>query len=74
MQRLAPLAQRLATDFGPDPRWDNPRATQIRLPGFTVDALVELGGNVSQLYAEAYQCPHVSMWSIALMWPIWPGP
>jgi hypothetical protein len=60
MQRLAPLAQRLATDFGPDPRWDNPRATQIRLPGFTVDALVELGGNVCQLYAEAYQCPRVS--------------
>lgn len=32
VQRLAPLAQRLATDFGPDPRWDNPRATQVRLP------------------------------------------
>lgn len=59
-QRLAPLAQRLATDFGPDPRWDNPRATQIRLPGFSVEALVELGGRVSALYAEAYQCPRVS--------------
>ncbi len=35
MQRLAPLAQRLATDFTTDPRFDNPRAVQIRLPGFT---------------------------------------
>jgi hypothetical protein len=50
VQRLAPLAQRLATDFGPDPRWDNPRATQVRLPGFTVDALVELGRKVRSLY------------------------
>ena len=33
VQRLAPLAQRLATDFG-DPRFDNPRAVQIRLTGF----------------------------------------
>ncbi|MFI9642545.1 BREX system ATP-binding protein BrxD [Micromonospora sp. NPDC051925] len=52
VQRLAPLAQRLATDFGPDPRWDNPRATQLRLPGFTVDALVELGRRVRGIYAS----------------------
>jgi hypothetical protein len=50
VQRLAPLASRLATDFGPDARWDNPRAVQIRLPGFTVDALVELGVKVRGLY------------------------
>ena len=50
IQRLAPLAQRLATDFGPDPKWDNPRATQVRLPGFTIDALVELGVKVRSLY------------------------
>ena len=37
VQRLAPLAQRLATDLGPEPRWDNPRATQLRLPGFSVE-------------------------------------
>ena len=54
VQRLAPLAQRLATDFGLDPRWDNPRAVQIRLTGFSIDALVELGGKVTSLYAEAY--------------------
>ncbi|GAB3942648.1 BREX system ATP-binding protein BrxD [Micromonospora vulcania] len=53
VQRLAPLAQRLATDLGPDPRWDNPRATQLRLPGFTVDALVDLGTKVRDIYASA---------------------
>ena len=57
--RLAPLAQRLATDFGTDPRWDNPRATQIRLPGFSIDALLELGTKVTGLYASAYDCPRV---------------
>jgi hypothetical protein len=53
VQRLAPLAQRLATDFGPDPRWDNPRATQLRLPGFSLDALVELGARVRGIYGSA---------------------
>lgn len=52
VQRLAPLAQRLATDFGPDPRWDNPRATQLRLPGFSLDALVELGVRARDIYAS----------------------
>ena len=50
VQRLTPLAQRLATDFGPDPRWGNPRAVQIRLPGFSIEALVELGIKVRDLY------------------------
>jgi hypothetical protein len=49
---LAPLAQRLATDFPANPRFDNPRAVQVRLPGFTLDSLVELGGRVRDLYAE----------------------
>ena len=48
-QRLAPLAQRLATDFATDARFDNPRAVQVRLPGFTVDSLTELGGKVRDL-------------------------
>ncbi|MEU5909674.1 BREX system ATP-binding protein BrxD [Micromonospora sp. NPDC047527] len=52
VQRLAPLAQRLAVDFRTDPRFDNPRAVQIRLSGFTVDSLVELGGRVRDLYAD----------------------
>ena len=37
VQRLPPLAQRLATDFTTDARFDNPRAVQIRLPGFDHD-------------------------------------
>ena len=50
VQRLAPLAQRLATDFG-DPRFDNPRAVQIRLTGFDLDKLTTLGCTVRDLYA-----------------------
>ncbi|WP_435588980.1 BREX system ATP-binding protein BrxD [Micromonospora chalcea] len=52
VQRLAPLAQRLATHFDSEPRWDNPRATQLRLPGFTTDALVELGRRVRTIYGS----------------------
>jgi hypothetical protein len=50
VQRLAPLAQRLATDFS-DPRFDNPRAVQIRLTGFDIDKLTTLGCAVRNLYA-----------------------
>ncbi|WP_406045511.1 BREX system ATP-binding protein BrxD [Micromonospora sp. NBC_00898] len=57
VQRLAPLAQRLAVDFTTDPRFDNPRAVQIRLAGFTVDSLVELGGRVRDLYADGSAAP-----------------
>ncbi|MER7441264.1 BREX system ATP-binding protein BrxD [Micromonospora avicenniae] len=57
VQRLAPLAQRLAVDFTTDPRFDNPRAVQIRLPGFTVDSLIELGGRVRDLYANGSTAP-----------------
>ncbi|WP_261574307.1 BREX system ATP-binding protein BrxD [Frankia gtarii] len=49
--RLAPLAQRLATDFTANPKFDNPRAVQLRLAGFTEASLVELGGRVRDLYA-----------------------
>ena len=50
--RLPPLAQRLATDFSTDPRFDNPRAVQLRLPGFDRDALLALGTKVRDLYAD----------------------
>ena len=50
VQRLAPLAQRLATDFGGDPRFDNPRAVQLRLTGFDRGSLVELGRNVREVF------------------------
>ncbi|MFI6517324.1 BREX system ATP-binding protein BrxD [Spirillospora sp. NPDC050679] len=51
VQRLAPLAQRLATDFTTDPRFDNPRAVQVRLPGFTLESLTGLGITIRDLYA-----------------------
>jgi hypothetical protein len=51
-QRLAPLAQRLHTDFSGDPRFDNPRAVQIRLPNFDFERLVAVGVRVRDIYAE----------------------
>ncbi len=55
--RLPPLAQRLATDFSMDPRFDNPLAVQIRLPGFDEAALRQLGGRVRDLYAGGATAP-----------------
>jgi len=52
VQRLAPLAQRLAVDFATDTRFDNPRAVQIRLKGFDLASLEEVGGKVRDLYAQ----------------------
>jgi hypothetical protein len=52
VQRLSPLAQRLAVDFTTDARFDNPRAVQIRLRGFSLESLEEVGGKVRNLYAE----------------------
>jgi hypothetical protein len=49
--RLPPLAARLATDFSSDARFDNPRAVQLRLSGFTLDRLGELGRRVRDIYA-----------------------
>src|SRR5690606_6599808 len=34
IRRLQPLAQRLAHNWGDDPRWDNPRDVQVRLLPF----------------------------------------
>jgi hypothetical protein len=50
--RLPPLAQRIATDFATDARFDNPRAVQLRLPGFDEAALLTLGTKVRDLYAR----------------------
>lgn len=52
LKRLPPLAQRLHTDFTTDARFDNPRAVQVRLTGFTKERLVELGTKVRDLYAS----------------------
>lgn len=57
VQRLAPLAQRLATDFTTDTRFDSPRAVQLRLAGFDLDSLGELGRKVRDLYAGAARHP-----------------
>lgn len=52
VQRLPPLAQRLHVDFSGNPRFDNPRAVQIRLQPFDLDRLVEVGGNVRSVFAQ----------------------
>lgn len=51
-QRLAPLAQRLHTDFATEARFDNPRAVQIRLANFTHDSLVEVGTRVRDIFVQ----------------------
>lgn len=57
VQTLPPLAQRLHTDFGTDARFDNPRAPQIRLTGFDLDRLVEVGIRVRDVYADGSAAP-----------------
>jgi hypothetical protein len=51
VQLLPPLADRMRADFTGDPKFDNPRAPQIRLAGFTPGRLLLLGRNVRDLYA-----------------------
>lgn len=60
VQRLPPLAQRLAVDFSTDARFDNPRAVQIRLKGFDVDSLSEVGRKVRDLYAHANHADRIN--------------
>jgi BREX system ATP-binding protein BrxC/D len=55
--RLPPLAQRLQTDFSTDARFDNPRAVQIRLPGFSRDTLHAVGRRIRDIYAEHSRSP-----------------
>lgn len=57
VQTLPPLAQRLHTDFTTDPRFDNPRAPQVRLSGFDLDRLVEVGIRVRDIYADGSSSP-----------------
>lgn len=51
VRRLEPLAQRLHVDFQSDPKFDNPRAVQLRLSGFNHERLLEVGIKVRDLYA-----------------------
>lgn len=57
VQRLSPLAQRLATDFSTDERFDSPRAVQIRLTGFDPGKLHTLGTTIRDLYADGADDP-----------------
>lgn len=57
IRRLTPLTQRLHTDFSGDPRFDNPRAPQIRLRGFDINGLVEVGRKVRDIYAHGSAAP-----------------
>jgi hypothetical protein len=50
VQRLEPLAQRLYVDFQTEERFDNPRAVQIRLPGFSIERLTLVGRRVREIY------------------------
>ena len=52
VKKLAPLAQRLATDFADDGRFDNPRASQLRLRPFQQENLLQVGRRVRDIYAE----------------------
>lgn len=56
--RLPPLEQRIATDFSTNPRFDNPRAVQLRLPGFSRQTLLALGVRVRDLYRDGADEPH----------------
>ena len=50
VQRSQALAQRLETQFAKDPRFDSPRATQIRLQPFNHERMVEVGRRVRALF------------------------
>lgn len=57
VRRLPPLAQRLDVDFSGDPRFDNPRAPQVRLRTFDLDRLLEVGRKIRDLYAAGADAP-----------------
>ncbi|MBN4054937.1 BREX system ATP-binding protein BrxD [Acidimicrobium ferrooxidans] len=50
ISRLEPLAQRLHVDFQTDARFDNPRAVQIRLSGFDLEKLCQVGAKIRDIY------------------------
>lgn len=55
VKKLAPLAQRLATDFNEDGRFDNPRAPQLRLLPFQRENLIEVGRRVRDIFSAGCQ-------------------
>lgn len=57
LQKLPPLAQRLHTDFETDPKFDNPRAPQIRLRAFDRSALIDVGRRVREIFVAGAKDP-----------------
>ena len=57
VQRLPPLAQRLAVDFSGAHRFDNPRAPQVRLQSFDLARLQSVGRKIRDLYAAGAAAP-----------------
>ena len=57
VQRLPPLAQRLAVDFSGAHRFDNPRAPQVRLQSFDLARLQDVGRRIRDLYADGAAAP-----------------
>ncbi len=53
VKRSTPLAQRLHTEFGADPRFDSARAPQLRLQPFDIEKMVTVGKRVRELYPSA---------------------
>lgn len=54
VQRLPPLAGRLHTEFGKDPRFDSAKAPQIRLQPFTTARMLEVADRVRALYPSKH--------------------
>ena len=57
VRRLPPLAQRLAVDFSGAPRFDNPRALQVRLHNFDLPRLQGVGRKIRDLHAGGATAP-----------------
>jgi hypothetical protein len=54
LKSLAPLYQRVNVNFGDDQRFDNLRATQVRLTPFDSERLFEVGRRVRDLYPAVH--------------------
>lgn len=55
--RLEPLAQRLHVDFQTEARFDNPRAVQLRLSGFNLERLCQVGCKVRDIFQQHAKAP-----------------
>jgi hypothetical protein len=67
LKGLAPLHQRIATRFDPDPQFDNLRAPQVRLLPFDGQRLLEVGQRVRDLYPASDEARKASRASPAFL-------